>query len=64
MGRIKTKQILRLTKDLMKLYGDQFNDKFENNKEIVQKFAQFPSKKLRNVVSGYITRLVKNKQEI
>jgi len=46
----------------MELHSDKIAKTFEENKLIVQKLANIPSKKLRNVIAGYVTRLAK-KQE-
>ena len=62
MGRIKTKLIKRISHEIFKEHKDKLKKTFEENKEIVAKLADFPSKKLRNIVAGYLTRLVK-KQE-
>lgn len=59
MGRIKTMQIKRVTKRLVAEYGDRFQKDFDSNKKIVNEVADIPSKKLRNVIAGYVTRLVK-----
>ncbi|MBW3012815.1 30S ribosomal protein S17e [Candidatus Woesearchaeota archaeon] len=64
MGRIKTKLIKRVTHKLFSDHAQEFKTTFDENKEIVQKFAEFPSKKIRNVIAGYVTRLVKNREEI
>lgn len=63
MGRIKTKLIKRVTLKLVKEHRDQFKEDFETNKELVEKFAEIPSKKLRNIIAGYVTRLMKEKPE-
>lgn len=63
MGRIKTTQVKRITKSLVEKYGDNFTTDFEKNKKLVEKYADVPSKKLRNVIAGYTTKLIKNKQE-
>ena len=44
---------------LMKEHGSEFQKDFNKNKEIVEKFVDVKSKKLRNVVAGYVTRLKK-----
>lgn len=62
MGRIKTKLTKRVTIKLVKEHRDEFKQDFENNKQLVTKFADIPSKKLRNVIAGYVTRLVKTKE--
>ena len=63
MGRIKTQQIKRVTLQLMKEYGDQFKEDFNENKLLVSKFTDVKSKKQRNVIAGYATRLVKTKEQ-
>ena len=63
MGRIKTSQIKRITNDLIKLHKDEFKEDFKENKELVAKFANIPSKKMKNVIAGYVTRLTKKKEE-
>ncbi len=57
MGRIKTKFIKRKTKELLSMHGDKFNTDFSQNKELTEKYTKVGSKKLRNVISGYMTRL-------
>ncbi|MEK6835907.1 MAG: 30S ribosomal protein S17e [Nanoarchaeota archaeon] len=63
MGRIKTKLVKRTAKELIDLYRDKFSNDFNLNKEIVKELAEIPSKKLRNVTAGYISRLVKKQQQ-
>lgn len=62
MGRIKTMLIKRVSNKLVNLHGDQFSENFDENKEIVQRYAEIPSKKLRNVIAGYVTRLTKARE--
>ena len=62
MGRIKTKLTKRISNKLVRKHGDEFKKDFESNKQLVSKFADIRSKKLRNIISGYVTRLVKNKE--
>lgn len=64
MGRIKTMLIKRISEDLFRQYGDKFSQTFEENKPIVEQYVDFPSKKIRNIVAGYVTRLVKTKEEL
>lgn len=62
MGRIKTQQIKRVTKQLMKEHGDEFKKDFSENKKLVREFVEVKSKKLRNTIAGYVTRLVKTRE--
>ena len=59
MGRIKTKLIKRKTRELLSSYGEKFTADFTENKKIIAQLAEIPSKKLRNIVAGYATRLKK-----
>jgi len=63
MGRIKTKQIKRITHVLIELHGDRFTTVFDDNKKIVEEFVDLQSKKLRNSVAGYATRLKRRSPE-
>ncbi|MBW2970009.1 30S ribosomal protein S17e [Candidatus Woesearchaeota archaeon] len=63
MGRIKTQLIKRLTFELMKQYRDRFTTEFEENKKIVGGLIGDASKKIRNAIAGYVTRLMKTGEE-
>lgn len=62
MGRIKTTFIKRKTKELFKMHGDQFTTDFASNKGIAGKTVKVESKKLRNIIAGYMTRLKRKEQ--
>ena len=64
MGRIKTKAIKRVTEDLIKDHYEEFSEDYVHNKTIVEKYADIPSKKLRNIISGYATRLFRSKEDL
>ena len=55
MGRIKSTLIKRTAEKLMKEH--EFTEDFGENKKIIE--GIMPSKRMRNMVAGYITRLVK-----
>lgn len=59
MGKIKTKLIKRTARGLVK-QGIEFNEKFENNKEILGK--SLPSKKVRNQIAGFLARIKRQNQ--
>lgn len=63
MGRIKTKLIKRITYELLEENKGKFSDNFEENKKILVGKADISSKKVRNAIAGYLTRIVKNKEE-
>jgi small subunit ribosomal protein S17e len=64
MGRIKTALIKRVTNELIKEHKDEFKTDFQENKKLVEKFAIIPSKKTKNVIAGYVTRLTKKNKDV
>lgn len=62
MGKVRTRTVKRLARELLKNYPDKFTANFEENKNVLKSLAEFSSKRLRNRVAGYITRLIKSRQ--
>jgi len=62
MGRIKQIFLKRTAEELIKEYKDEFNTDFENNKKKVQELSNIESKKIRNKIAGYITRVMKKEK--
>lgn len=63
MGRIKTTPIKRSGKELLKRYKESFGKEFDKNKKMVVEKADIPSKKLRNAIAGYITRIARKESQ-
>ena len=63
MGRIKTQFVKRITTEVVDKYKSEFKDNFEENKKIVSAKVDVSSKKLRNTIAGYVTRLIKAQKE-
>ena len=59
MGRIKTQMIKRISNELVRAHRSEIKDSFEDNKAIIEKLTNIQSKKIRNSIAGYITRLLK-----
>ena len=59
MGNIRPKFIKRSAERLAQDYPERFNEKFEHNKKAVSDLLILPSKRLRNLIAGYLTSLVK-----
>jgi ribosomal protein S17E len=64
MGRIKTQLIKRVTLELHEKHKDKLTKDFYENKNIIRDLTVIPSKKILNVVSGYLTRLMKENKAI
>jgi len=63
MGRIKTALIKRITFKLLEKHKGKFTMDFKKNKELVEEFTDVSSRKLRNVIAGYLTRQIKHKDK-
>lgn len=64
MGRIKTQLVKRKTYELLRKFSGKFSTDFDTNKLRVNEFIPDASKKLRNTIAGYLTRLVKKNQDL
>lgn len=62
MGNIKTNFIKRIGKKLYDSNTEKFTDDYTKNKELVNGMVDIKSKKLRNTIAGYITKLKKIEQ--
>ncbi|RME53156.1 30S ribosomal protein S17e [Candidatus Woesearchaeota archaeon] len=61
MGRVKTTLVKTKTAEILEAHPSHFTTNFEENKLRVSEVAEIRSKKLRNTIAGYLTKLVKNK---
>ncbi len=60
MGKIKSKLIKRSAKILVK-EGIEFSEDFEKNKKILK--DTMPSKKIRNQMAGFLSRMKKQERQ-
>ena len=58
MGKVRPEKVKKIARDLVKRFPDRFTTNFEENKVALQSMATIYSSKLRNLIAGYITRLV------
>jgi small subunit ribosomal protein S17e len=64
MGRIKSTFVKSSAKRIYNKSSQEITEDFDKNKQIVDKYAKIPSKKLKNTIVGYITRLkMQDKEE-
>ncbi|MBW3019061.1 30S ribosomal protein S17e [Candidatus Woesearchaeota archaeon] len=63
MGRVKTLLTKRLSFETYDRYKNRLSEDFEENKKLVDEVMPGGSKKVRNTVAGYVTRLMKRKEE-
>ena len=63
MGRVRTGFVKRQGESLMRKFKGSFSTKFDDNKKRVSEVADVPTKKLRNLVAGYITKKQKYQEK-
>jgi len=57
LGKVRTEQVKRIAQELIKRHPNKFSTDFESNKKLVESLTKISSRKLRNRVAGYATRL-------
>ena len=62
MGRIKTLLIKRLTNTIFEKFRDNISQDYSKNKDFLNTNIDIKSKKIRNIMAGYLTRLAKVKE--
>ena len=60
MGKVRTEMVKRTTLELIDKYSKSFNTDFDHNKKFLAELNIGVSKKMRNKVAGYATRVVKS----
>jgi small subunit ribosomal protein S17e len=62
MGRIKTIFVKRIGRELFESAPDKFTDDYAHNKAMVKEMTDSKSRKILNIVAGYVTTLKKQKR--
>jgi small subunit ribosomal protein S17e len=60
VGKVRTEMVKRTTLELIDKYSKSFNTDFDHNKKFLAELNIGVSKKMRNKVAGYATRVVKS----
>jgi small subunit ribosomal protein S17e len=55
LGKVKTKQIKKIGKELMHRFPKKFTNNFDENKPLVDSLTQGTTTRVRNQIAGYIT---------
>lgn len=59
MGKIRTKTVKKAAKQIVETYYTKLSLDFQINKRVIDDIALIHSKRLRNQIAGYVTRLMK-----
>jgi small subunit ribosomal protein S17e len=57
LGKVRTETVKRAARELIERFPEKFTSEYEANKTAVNEVLKAPSKKLRNRIAGYVTRL-------
>jgi len=63
VGKVRTVLVKRLSRELVERYPDSFTTDFDQNKSVVDELLTNTTKRLRNRIAGYVTRLMVLRQE-
>ena len=56
-GKVRIETVKRAARELLKRFPDRFTGEFEADKQAVNQLVTTQSKRLRNLIAGYVTRL-------
>jgi len=59
LGKVRSERVKRISRELVNRFPDKFTTDFQSNKEVLESVADIRSKKLRNRIAGYVTRLLR-----
>jgi small subunit ribosomal protein S17e len=57
VGKVRTDTVKRTSREVLKRFPDRFAGDFESDKQAVNELVITQSKRLRNRIAGYVTRL-------
>jgi small subunit ribosomal protein S17e len=64
MGSIKTSFVKRIGNELFENNSGLFTGDYSKNKEVIKGLIGIKSKKLRNIIAGYITNLKNQERKV
>jgi small subunit ribosomal protein S17e len=57
LGKVRTETVKRAARELIERFPEKFTSEYEANKASINQVLKAPSKRLRNRIAGYVTRL-------
>ncbi len=63
-GKVRTETIKRLATQIYEKFPSEFTSDFEHNKNVLKRVTNYTSKRFRNKIAGYITRIFVKKLEL
>lgn len=57
MGKVRIAAVKKVAKELVERYPDRFTTNYDSNKTVMADLVDAKTKRLRNRIVGYVTRL-------
>jgi len=57
LGRVRTEMIKKIARELLQTSPQRFSTDYEENKKAVDELVNSKTKRVRNRIAGYVTRL-------
>jgi small subunit ribosomal protein S17e len=57
LGKVRTDTVKRTSREVLRRFPERFTGDFESDKQAVNDLVSTQSKRLRNRIAGYVTRL-------
>lgn len=57
LGKVRTDTVKRTSREVLRRFPERFSGNFESDKQAVNELVITNSKRLRNRIAGYVTRL-------
>lgn len=57
MGRVRTEMVKKIARELLQISPERFSTDYEENKKAVNELVASKTKRVRNRIAGYVTRL-------
>ncbi|MEO2241070.1 MAG: 30S ribosomal protein S17e [Euryarchaeota archaeon] len=62
MGKVRPSFVKRPAREIVEKYEEYLTTDFEHNKKVVEIVAEPKTKRLRNLIAGYVTHLMRLKE--
>ncbi|NPB01282.1 MAG: 30S ribosomal protein S17e [Methanopyri archaeon] len=63
MGKVRPTYVKRPAREIVEKYEEYLTTDFEHNKKVVEIVAEPKTKRLRNLIAGYVTHLMALKEK-
>jgi small subunit ribosomal protein S17e len=64
LGNVRSEKVKRIARELVRRNPGKFTAGFVENKKLIESLVSIPSKRLRNTIAGYVTRLAVLSQSV